>query len=464
MAQTTRRVPWIIKYRPKKLSDYVNQEEAKNVLQAWIKEWLRGKPSKKAVLLYGPPGVGKTSLVEALAGEYNLEIVEMNASDFRRKEDVERVALRAATQLSLTGRKRIILLDEVDGMSGAADKGGIEAILKVINETKHPLILTANNPWHPDLRPLRDAVMMVQLKRLKQRDVLALLKRICESEGIECEPQALKIIYEKNMGDLRSCINDLQAIAEAFGKVTESLARTMTYYRDRELDPFETLRSLFTARYCWQSKSAISHSQVDPDLLMEWISENIPLQLTDPEDMLRAYEALSRADRYRGLIRKTGSWDLLSYVFDMMGPGVTFARKKTRFKWVAYRFPQKIKMLSEAKSAREKLLSAAKKIATVTHTSRSTVIQEFIPLLRIIYEADKEKGALMMRLLELSSDEAQVITGDPSVKELMEKPLKTLRAETAKTGVAKKSVKTGLKPARSTRGRKRARSGQTTLF
>ncbi len=470
MQASQKRVPWIIKYRPKNLSEYVNQDEAKSVLVAWIKEWLKGRPSKTGVLLYGPPGVGKTSLAEALAGEFNLEIVEMNASDFRRKEDIERVAVRAAKLLSLTGRKKIILIDEVDGMSSVADKGGVEALLTLLKETTHPVILTANNPWHQNLRPLRDAVIMVQLKKLKQRDVINVLKRICEAEKIHCEPQALKIIHDKNMGDLRSCINDLQAIAEAFGKVTEDLARVMTYYRDRELDPFETLRSIFTARYCWQSKNAVSHSQVDYDMLMEWISENIPLQLTDPEDVYRAYDALSRADVYRGLIRKTGSWDLLAYVIDLMGPGVSFARRKSRFKWVAYKFPQKIKMLSEAKAAREKLFNAAKKIALVTHTSRATAIKEFIPLLRIIYNADKEKGALMMKLLEISGDEAQVITGDPEAKKLVEKAVSVLKkaveeAKAPATATGKTVVeKTGLKREKTRRGRRRRPSGQKTLF
>ena len=473
------KLPWVVKYRPKKLDDYVDQDEAKSALVAWIKEWLSGRiPSKKAVLLYGPPGTGKTSLVEALAGEFGLDIVEMNASDFRRKEDIERIVLRASKQLSLSGRRRIILLDEVDGLSGIADKGAIEGILELIRDTRHPVILTANDPWSQSLKPLRDAALMLQVRRLRMRDILSVLKRICDAEKIYCEDAGLKVIYERNQGDLRACINDLQAIAETYGRVTESLAKTLTYYRDRELDPFETLRKVFTSRYAWQAKSAVTHSQLDYDMLAEWFNENIPVQLTDPEDMLRAFDALSRADVYRSRIIRSGSWDLLSYVIDMLGPGIAFSRKRTKFKWVGYKFPQKIRMLSETKERREKLNRAARKIAEETHTSIRTALAETIPVLRAIYRADPEMGAGIMKYLGIAPDEAIVITGDDAVKKYMEKvkvkPVTSTREESVAesppralgdTGVTDSTQARGESRARSrSRRRKRPSGGQKTLF
>ncbi len=446
-----RRIPWIIKYRPKRLEDYVDQEEAKTILVSWIREWLKKTPSRKAALLYGPPGTGKTSLVEAIANEFNMDIIEMNASDFRRREDIERVAIRAATQYSLTGRRKIILLDEIDGLSGNADKGGVEAILRLITVTIHPVVMTANNPWHNNLRDLRNNTLMVQFRKLKQTDVIKLLKKICEKEGIQCEDKALKIIHEKNKGDLRACINDLQSIAEAYGRVTENLALALVYYRDRELDPFETLRTIFTAKYAWQAKNAVGHSQLDPDMLSEWLSENIPLQLTDPEDMHRAYEALSRALVYKGRIARSGSWDLLAYVIDMLGPGVSRARRKTRFKWVAFRFPQKIKMLSETKKSRENLVRAASKIGSRTHDSTSKVIHEYIPIIRALYKTNPEKTVVLLKEYEITPEEAQVIVGSKDITELY-----------AKTAEKRQTM-----PKKAKRGRRTSsskRRGQTTLL
>jgi replication factor C large subunit len=210
------RIPWIIKYRPRKISDLENQDSAKKQFVQWFESWIKGRPSKRAALLYGPAGCGKTSLVEAAAHEYGYELVEMNASDFRRREDIMRIASTAARMRSLFGRGKIILLDEVDGISGTADKGAVDAILHLINISKYPVVMTANNPWDQKLRPLRDASLMIAFRRLTDRHVIAVLKKICSAEKIECEDAALKEIARRSEGDLRSAINDLQAIAEAF--------------------------------------------------------------------------------------------------------------------------------------------------------------------------------------------------------------------------------------------------------
>jgi len=101
MSEAPARLPWVIKYRPKHVDEVVDQEEAKSQLLTWIESWLAGKvPSKRAALLYGPPGVGKTSLVEAIVRDYKLELLELNASDYRRagghKEDRRRGRLQEA--------------------------------------------------------------------------------------------------------------------------------------------------------------------------------------------------------------------------------------------------------------------------------------------------------------------------------------------------------------------------------
>lgn len=380
-----RRIPWIIKYRPKKIADVVNQDSAKKQFIQWLESWLKGKPSKKAALLYGPAGCGKTSLVEAAANEYGLEIVEMNASDFRRRQDIERIAKTAAFMRSLFARGKIILLDEVDGISGTADRGAIDAILHLLEITRYPVVMTANNPWDQKLKPLRDASLMIAFKRLSERDVIIVLKRICQFEKLECEDAALREIARRSEGDLRSAINDLQAIAEGFGRVTLNWVRELSAYRTREYAPFEALQKMFNARYIFQAKSAISQANIDYETMMIWINEHIPTYYDDPEEIWRAYEALSRADVYMGRIRKSGSWDLLSYVFDMMGPGVAFARKIYRYKWKAFRSPKRLQLLAQTKRSREVREGIAMTLAPRLLTSRATIKRDVIPFLKIIF-------------------------------------------------------------------------------
>jgi replication factor C large subunit len=413
-----RKIPWIIKYRPRRIADVVNQDSAKKQFIQWLESWLKGKPSKKAALLYGPAGCGKTSLVEAAANEYRLEVVEMNASDFRRRQDIERIAKVAAMMRSLFARGKIILLDEVDGISGTADRGAIDAILHLLEVTRYPVVMTANNPWDQKLKPLRDAALMIPFKRLSERDVILVLKRICKAENLECEDTALREIARRSEGDLRSAINDLQAIAEGYGRVTLSLVRELSAYRNREYAPFEALQKLFNAKYIFQAKAAVTQANIDYETMMIWINEHIPTYYDDPEEIWRAYEALSRADIYMGRIRKSGSWDLLSYVFDLMGPGVAFARKIYRYKWKAFRSPQRLQLLAQTKRSREIREGIAMALAPRLLTSRATVKRDVIPFLKIIFMNNPAYAAKIAYAYGFTEEMIKWLAGPESSKVL----------------------------------------------
>lgn len=463
------RVPWVIKYRPKRVEEVVNQEQAKRIFLPWLRQWLGGKPpEKKAALFYGPAGVGKTSLVEAVAHEYKLELIEMNASDFRRREDIERIAKIAATQSSLFGRKKIILLDEVDGISGTADRGGLDAILELINSTRHPIVMTANDPWDQKLKPLRDASLMVAFNRLNERDIVTALKRICEAERIECEHDALKYIAQRSEGDLRSAINDLQLIAEGYGRVTLDLVRSLVVSRDRQYSPWEMLRNLFMSKYAWQAKRAITHADLDYETILQWINENIPVQYSDPSDIWRAYEALARADIVLARIKKTMSWDLLSYVFDLAGPGVALSRKKSRFKWAKYQFPQKILMLARTKETREIRNAIAEAVSKRVLVSKRKFISDVLPFMKMIFEERPDYAARIAIAYNLTDNMIKYLAGPryQAVKEhinmlllRMEKP-STVSAPATTRESKRKDASRGVRP----RSKRSGRGKQTTLF
>src|SRR2546428_1541378 len=148
--------PWTIKYKPRTSKDVAGNKPAIEKLRDWIDSWSKGRPSKAAVLLYGPAGVGKTSVTEALAQERGWDLVEISASDKRSGDILAKVAGLASTQSTLFSKGRLILLDEVDGINLRADQGAVATILQIIKETQYPLILTANDPWDPKTRPLRE--------------------------------------------------------------------------------------------------------------------------------------------------------------------------------------------------------------------------------------------------------------------------------------------------------------------
>jgi len=389
-AVKARRVPWVIKYRPKRVDEVVNQENAKKVLIPWIKSWLEGKrPSKRAALLYGPPGIGKTSLIEAISREYSLELLELNASDYRRDVDIKRTVGIAAKKRPLFKKGIIILLDEIDGIAPREDAGGLKALLEVINETENPIVMTANDPWKDQIRPLREVCLLVEFKPLSTGQIVSLLQRICDSEGLYCEREALRYIAERSMGDLRAAINDLEAIAEGYGKVTMGLARSLVRGREKSIDLWKTLNSIFYAKYAWQAKRAVSNSEEDYETLIAWLNDNIPKKYIEPDDLFRAYDALSRATVFLSRAKYGGEWSMLSYVFDLIGPGISFARKGEIGKF-RYSYPERIKLMAQLKGIREVRDKLAEKLASRILASRSLVKNEVMPFLFVIFRHSKD--------------------------------------------------------------------------
>src|SRR3989344_1950742 len=111
---------FVEKYRPNSFSQIIGQELAVSTIKSFIHEF----PKKKALILYGSAGTGKTSLVLAAAKENNFEILELNSSDLRNRAQLEERLKPATEQQSLFKKSKILLMDEVDGVTGT-DIGGI---------------------------------------------------------------------------------------------------------------------------------------------------------------------------------------------------------------------------------------------------------------------------------------------------------------------------------------------------
>ena len=79
---------WTEKYRPATLDEVVGNPAAVAELRKWANGWMRGRPDRKAVILQGDPGSGKTSAALALANEMGWTLIEMNASDCRNADAI----------------------------------------------------------------------------------------------------------------------------------------------------------------------------------------------------------------------------------------------------------------------------------------------------------------------------------------------------------------------------------------
>jgi replication factor C large subunit len=379
--------PWTEKFKPNSLQEIVGNYNAALELLEWIKSYLSGKTDKKAVLLYGPPGTGKTLSVHLIAKTLDLELLEMNASDFRTEEIIESIAGSASLQSSLFGKKgKIILFDEVDGISGKEDRGGINAIKKIINTSRYPVVLIANNPWDPKLRELRELCHMIRFNRIRTPSIVARLKRIAQLAGINAEEEALKRIAEVANGDMRAAINDFQMLSQGKKYLRESDVVKL-YPRTQELEIFEVMKGIFSANTILKAKITAENSAIDIDLLMQWINENIPNQYTTPEERAEAYDWFSKADVFLNRAKRKQMWDLMSYAIELAVGGVALA-KRTPYKFTKYSFPKIISLLSQNKEEREKRREELKALAKELHVSTRKLISEYLPYINIIHNKE----------------------------------------------------------------------------
>jgi len=402
-------IPWTDKYKPRTLSEVVGNREAKEKIVEWVQAWDKAAPKKKALFIYGPPGTGKTVSIEALANDLGMELVESNASDYRTAEAVKRFAGRASQYATLFGRKRLILFDELDGITGTADHGGLRVVTEIAKETKSPLVLIANNAYDPRFSTLRNHCILIEFKRPTKLDVLKHLRKICLREETDAEEEALRFIAERTSGDLRSAVNDLQALAQGKKRLTFKDVSWLAD-RDRKEIIFNVLRTILYAGNSTAAKIAIDMADIDPDMLFEWIYENLPYHVKDPKELAVAMDYLSRADIYRGRVRSTQDWSLIRYFLDLMTAGVAASWSKRSTGWVPFRFPGRIRYLSVEKGERAMLSAVGMKIRRKCHVSSGQAVKEILPYIRIIFENNSEMAAGIARWLELDEDMINYLT------------------------------------------------------
>ena len=324
--------PWTDQYRPKSKEEIVGNREAVDKLEKWIKSWGKKPPKKRAAFVYGPPGTGKTAAVQALATEKGYDLLEINASDTRTKNRIEEVLGKAAGQtVTVFGRRRMILLDEMEGVSGQKDRGGITAISNVIKTTRIPIVLVATTigeNMESKFRPLRSKATLIEFQPVPFGEVYKSLERISRENGVKVHPEALDTLASRSGGDLRSAINDLETVAKGKTEVDPCDIEWMGE-RDRQDYTPNIINRIFSARSLWEARKTISQSMIPYEDLFDWIYENLPLVIDEPGERLQALETLAKADVYQKRARSS-NYRLLKYMFNLMTGGVAFSRTKSQ--------------------------------------------------------------------------------------------------------------------------------------
>src|SRR3989442_574590 len=205
---------WAEKYRAKLLDDVGGNPTAVAELRKWAAAWDKGRPDKRAVILQGDPGIGKTSAALALANETGWSAIEMNASESRNAEAIRRIATRGAVLQpfretgefvrSKEGGRKLIILDEADNVFGREDKGGIGAIVEMIQETRQPVVLIANDYYALTRRSssLKRLCKTIKFQGVHEDAMKNILRTIASKESVDVTDDVFDVIVERAGGHL----------------------------------------------------------------------------------------------------------------------------------------------------------------------------------------------------------------------------------------------------------------------
>ncbi|MFQ3294442.1 MAG: replication factor C large subunit [Natrialbaceae archaeon] len=400
---------WTEKYRPSTLAEVRGNDKARDNLREWVKTW---EDHQEAAILHGAPGVGKTSAAHALASDLDWSTIELNASDHRTADVIDRVAGEAAKSGTLTAGgdgRRLIILDEADNIHGTHDRGGTQAITRLVKAASQPMVLIAND-FYDMSKGLRNACREIEFRDVSARSIVPVLRDVCRKEGIEFESAALETIAEQTDGDLRSAINDLQAAAEGRDRITED--DVVTSERDRTEGIFDFLDTVIKEAGAEEALKASYDVEETPDDLINWIEDNVPKDYHGAE-LADAFDSLSKADRWLGRVRATQEYSYWRYAGDNMTAGVAAARRGDKSGWTRYGPPSFWSKLGRSRGTRETRDAIARKIAERAGTSLGTARRHVLPYLAAMTHHCKERELTvkMTAAYDLDASEVSFVTG-----------------------------------------------------
>lgn len=370
---------WVDKYKPASLKNIIGQQgdqSCANKLLRWLRNWHKSSPEEKkhakfgklaskddgssfkAALLSGPPGVGKTTTASLVCQELGYSYVELNASDTRSKNSLKAVVAESLNNTSIKGfytsgaapsvsARHALIMDEVDGMAGNEDRGGIQELIGLIKHTKIPIICMCNDRNHPKIRSLVHYCFDLRFQRPRVEQIKSAMLSIAFKEGLKIPPPAMNEIILGANQDVRQVLHNLSMWCAQSKALTydQAKADSQRAKKDIRLGPFDVTRKVFAAGEETAHMSLMDKSDLffhDYSIAPLFVQENYlhVKPVAAGGDMKKHLMLLSRAadsicdgDLVDNQIRSKQNWSLLptQAIYASVLPGELMRGYMTQF-------------------------------------------------------------------------------------------------------------------------------------
>jgi len=370
---------WVESSRPRTVEELIGNEEARLAIIKWLAEWVIGS---KPLLLLGPPGVGKTTVVQALSFQFDYDLIEMNASDTRNREILLNRIIPAFKNTSLLEKKMLLFLDEVDGISGRQDIGGIEYLVSVLKAPTIPVIMAANSR-DTKIRDLAKISKVIEFEPIHPRLLLVYINQILKKHNVTLSPEDKFSIVRSSNGDVRALLNNAQSISAGYDAYKED---------SFDVDIKSAVNLFFSCLSAEEAKKILSRTDavyIDPRFgissderrrdIVNALFSSILSSRIDISILAIMLDILSKIDVLVGRMGTNRQWSLLKYFDTLIAYGLFYISRNKAIKYSQYNmaWPLMGPILARGQS----LKKLAGDLAQAAHTSKSTFSTLYLPYL-----------------------------------------------------------------------------------
>lgn len=370
---------WVESSRPRTVEELIGNEEARLAIIKWLAEWVIGS---KPLLLLGPPGVGKTTVVQALSFQFDYDLIEMNASDTRNREILLNRIIPAFKNTSLLEKKMLLFLDEVDGISGRQDIGGIEYLVSVLKAPTIPVIMAANSR-DTKIRDLAKISKVIEFEPIHPRLLLLYINHILKKHNVTLSPEDKFSIVRSSNGDVRALLNNAQSISAGYDAYKED---------SFDVDIKSAVNLFFSCLSAEEAKKILSRTDaiyIDPRFgissderrrdIVNALFSSILSSRIDISILAIMLDILSKIDVLVGKMGTNRQWSLLKYFDTLIAYGLFYISRNKAIKYSQYNmaWPLMGPILARGQS----LKKLAGDLAQAAHTSKSTFSTLYLPYL-----------------------------------------------------------------------------------